>query len=109
MLTLKKIPVRKVDKSKMLGMTDDMPSYPPSFHISSKQMPEISDWKVKGKYRLVVDVEMKSINAGDHGASAGFDITAYAVMKEKTGTGKSIDDMTDKEFGEYQGKALSKR
>ena len=108
MLTLKKIPVRKNDET--LDMADDiMPSYPPSFHISSKQMPEVSDWKVKGKYRLVVDVEMKSISAGEHGASAGFDITAYAVMKEKTGTGKSIDDMTDEEIGKYQGEALSKR
>lgn len=98
---LKKIKVRH-------SSTEDVPYAskhlsPPSFYINAAQMPEIKGWKVGGKYRLIIEVEQKSMNKREDSTDASFDILAYRHIPEK-----SIDEMTDKEFGDYQGEALDK-
>lgn len=99
---LKKIPVSKA------GEYSDSPAihphpYPPTFSVGEKQMPEIADWEQGEKYRLIVEVHMseKSGEEGDpvHGR---FEIVAYKHLKEKT-----IEEMTDEEFGEHKDEALS--
>lgn len=64
------------------GMKAEGPGFmfPPSFHVSSNQMPEIKKWEVGKKYKLLVEVEQKSKNETEENVSAGFDITAYAVQ-----------------------------
>lgn len=106
-LNLKKIAVAK-QKPKFLVEEEKLPYYLPSFHISSKQMSEIRDWEVGKNYKIVIEVNMKSKSederSGVTNASGSLELVAYKVLKTK-----SIDDMTDEEFGEYQGKELSKR
>jgi len=87
----------------------DMPAsignrhYPPSFSVDAEQMPEIKNWEVGAKYRLVIEVEQTSKNENEHMVTGGFNIVAYKHLPTK-----SIDDMTDKEFAEYQDESLSK-
>lgn len=95
-------------KIKVSSMQVDVPSIgkhlsAPSFYIDAAQMPEIKHWEVGGKYRLVIDVEQKSKNEREDSTDASFDILAYRHLPKK-----SIDDMTDQEFGEYQGESLAK-
>lgn len=105
-LTLKKIPVAKT-KPKYMLEESKLPYYLPSFGLSSKQMPEIADWDVGKNYKLVIEVNMRSKNEnereGKTDSSGSLEIVAYKVI----GKMKSIDDMSDKEFGAYQGAALS--
>src|SRR3990167_2170356 len=75
----------------------------PSFYVDAEQMSEIKDWEVGKKYRLVVEVEQKTKNESEDSVSASFEIIAYKHMKEKT-----IDEMNDEEFGEYQGQAMER-
>lgn len=106
-LNLKKIPVN-TQKPKYAIEEEKLPYYLPSLHLSSKQMPEIRNWEVGSNYKLVIEVNMRSKSedekSGKTNASGSLELVAYKVIKEKT-----IDDMTDEEFGEYQGKELSKR
>ena len=101
-ITLKKIPVKKLPK-RSLPFTDEPPFFLPSFGVSAKQMPEIKDWDVGKKYRIVIEVEQKSKEERNDHVHASFDIVAYKHLRKK-----SIDEMTDKEFGIHQGKVLSK-
>ena len=99
-LKLKKIPVKEHKDMDMPKMA----MYPPSFHIDSKQMPEIKKWEVGGKYYLMVEVEQKSLNENEDSMSASFDIIAYKHMPEK-----SYDEMSDEEMEMEQAKALSNK
>lgn len=105
-LNLKKIPVAK-EKPKFLIEDQKLPYFLPSVHLSSKQMPEIRNWEVGKNYKLVIEVNMRSKNEderdGKTNASGSLEIVGYKVL----GKAKDIDEMSDKEFGEYQGKALS--
>lgn len=38
----------------------------PSFSLSEEDLPEIKNWKVGGKYRLLVEVEQVSLSKGDY-------------------------------------------
>jgi|SRR3990167_2890314 len=98
MMHLKKI---KVDE--MQGVMPNPMSWPPSFSINAKQMPEIKDWEVGKKYRLVIEVEQKSKNEREDSLDASFEIVAYKHLKEKT-----MDEMSDSEFGEYQGQVMER-
>jgi len=83
---------------------EGIPPYPPDFRVSEKQMPEIKGWPVGKHYRLIVDVRLtEKEDRMDHPVKATFDLTAYKYLKPKT-----IDEMSDKEFGEYQGEALDR-
>ena len=103
---LKKIKVTK--RSEYDSPTIQPPAYLPSFRVGDKQMPEIRKWTVGEKYRLVIEVlqtsqEMSVDDNGISNVSAGFDIVAYKYLKAKT-----IDEMNDEEFEEYQGESLAK-
>ena len=91
-MKLKKI---KVDKKESMDMPM-MASYPPSFNVTSEQMPEIKKWQVVERYYLMVEVEQKSIEKTEKGAHARFDIISYHEVEE-----------TDEEFEKKQAKALS--
>ena len=65
-------------------------------------MLEIKDWEVGEKYRLIIEVEMKSKSEREEMIEGSFDISAYKHLKPK-----SPEEMDDEEFGEYQGKKLS--
>lgn len=96
------IKLKKIKKPEMKGM--DMPSMSgPMFYVDDMQMSEIADWKVGEKYKMVVEVEMKSMSEDDHGMHGSLEVTAYKHLKEKT-----INEMSDKEFGDYQGQQLAK-
>lgn len=80
-----------------------MQNYPPSFTVTSTQIPEIENWKVGGKYKMVVSVEQKHMSENDDNVVTGsFEVTGYKVLKDKT-----MEEMSDKEFGEYEGDLLS--
>lgn len=89
----------------MADMMDDskLPHHYPSFSVHEKQMPEIDDWDTEQTYRMIVDVVMTGKSARKGNPTRGdFEIVAYKVLKRKT-----INDMSDEEFGAYQGKALA--
>ena len=103
---LKKIKVTK--RSEYDSPAIMPPSYLPSFRVGDKQMPEIKGWEVGKKYRFVIEVLQTSqdLSVDDNGIAnvmAGFDIVAYKYLKAKT-----IDEMNDEEFEEYQGESLAK-
>ena len=107
MTTLTKIPVAPKPKNGAdMPMAAEgkmeLPFHYPSFSVGSKQMPEVDSLDPEGKYRLIIDVVMTSKESHRHmDTRGGFDITGYKVLKEK-----SPEEMSDKEFGEYQGKVL---
>lgn len=93
--TIKKPKEEKMDMSTSMSML-------PSFHVDTKQMPEIKNWEVGKKYRLVVEVEQTSYHEDDHSSGASFNITAYEILN-----GKNYDEMSDEEIEMEQGKALA--
>ena len=107
--TLKKIPIPPKPKNEncpavMSESKNGLPCYFPSFSANDKQMPEVDEWETEGRYRLVIDVVMTSKESNRHQATrGGFDIVAYKVLKTKT-----IDEMSDKEYGTHLGKELAK-
>ena len=59
------------------------PNYP-HFNIDLKYLPESKKWKIKGKYRFVLDVNMTGLHI-DKGVSgedgrANFDVTGIGVL-----------------------------
>lgn len=101
-IKLKKIKVKQMPKEMRAGVESEA-IFPPSFRIDEKQMPEIKKWDVGEKYRLVIDIEMKSKNETEldkiHG---GFDLVAYKHIPKK-----HVLDMNEEEFEEEEGKRLS--
>lgn len=79
---------------------------PPSFHVNEKQISEIKRWEVGKKYKLEIEVELKSKHEmkmdGKITADASFDIVAYDVEKD-------YEDMSDDEMEMEQAKALSSK
>ena len=101
MPNLKKIKVS--DESKSVGESIKPYYSAPRFYVDAEQISEIKGWEVGSNYRLIVEVEQVSKEEREDGTiSASFKIVAYKHLRSKT-----IDEMSDKEFGEYQGKALS--
>ena len=102
------IKLKKIKVSAGVEGERDFPtSFPPSFHVDSNQMPEVEDWEVGKKYRLIIEVEQKSKHQNDSDVITGdFDIVAYKNISKKTL--KDVSEMTDKEFEEFEGEELSK-
>ena len=77
---------------------EDFPvNFPPSFNVTSEQIPEIKDWEVGEKYRLVIEVEQKSKAENDNKiVDSRFEIVSY----------KTIED-DDSVLEKQQAKALS--
>lgn len=69
----------------VMGFDEDrLPYYYPHFDANTKQMPEIKEWKVGNKYKLVIEIEEKHMSEGrGNGISAGFDIVSYKVLNTK--------------------------
>lgn len=97
-LKLKKIKVE--DHKDMPEMAGN--HYAPYFSLNSKQVGEVADFEVGKKYRFVVEVEMKSKSEREDVVDGGFDILAYKELKPK-----KMEDMSDEEFEEEQGRLLS--
>ena len=94
-ITLKKI--------KQPEMSHEMPlPTGPTFYIDANQMPEIKDWEVGKKYRLVVEVEQKSRNEREDMIDGSFEIVAYKHLADK-----KMENMDDKEFEEYSNKVVN--
>lgn len=102
MLKLKKIPVKKSDYP--MEVADSVPFYNPSFQLSDKQVPEVSDWEVGESYQIVVEVKMtrkeEYKNNSSTGSSGSFEIISYKAMDS--------EDMSDDDMETMQGMGLSK-
>ncbi len=103
-LKLKKIPVTE-SKFPSVQNSEGVNLYPPSFSLNSNQVSEIKDWEVGGKYKLVIVVEQKS-KSNNSSATANIIEGSFNILAYKYIPVKKIEDMTDAEFEEYQGKAL---
>lgn len=77
----------------------------PYLDLNSEQVPEVHNWEPKHTYRMVIDIRQDDMRVDKitGRVSAGFKIVKYKVIEAK-----SIEDMTDTEFGVQQGKELSK-
>lgn len=102
---LEKMRLEKIKPEKFGDFDRIEDEFLPFLHLTSEQVPELHNWKTGGHYRMVIDIRQD----GDHkdkvtGVSSGeFKIVAYKVIKSK-----SIAEMTDEEFGEFQGQELAK-
>ena len=101
----------QMQKPKMPKMGKDTMSVDttmhPSIHFSSKNIPEIADWKVKGKYKIILDIVQTSkserIIGNEKKVDGNFDIVGYKSM-----SGKDVMEMDEKEFDEYFDKSVAK-
>lgn len=100
-IKLKKIKVSKPDKDMPMSHHD---SYPPSFVITAEQVPEIKNWELGGKYKMIIEVEMRGLNKDEDATIGNFYITAYKYIPEK-----AVEDMSDEEFSEYQNEVLGEK
>jgi len=74
----------------------------PYLHLNSDQVPEIMNWEPDNNYRLVIDIRQNSKNVEPSKRTmADFTIIGYKVVEPK-----DIENMTDAEFGDYQGEKL---
>lgn len=103
MLKLKKIQSEKID------MVEEGRRYLPTLYLDSKQVPEIKDWEVGETYHVILELRQTSKNENDtekdgkvNSVSAQFDIVAYKPMEME----KDMDEMTDEEIEEMQGKVM---
>jgi len=76
----------------------------PTLRLNSDQIPEIHKWELKRIYRVVFDIEQEEMEViNERGTiGAGFKVRGYKVIQDKP-----MDEMTDAEFGEFQGRALA--
>jgi len=102
-LKLKTIPVSPPSKEDKEFMAKSPSVDLPYFRTDAKQMPEVKNWEQGEVYRFVIEATMKSKRDDERGTRAEFEIVSYKPIVQK-----SIDEMSDKEFGEYQGEALAK-
>lgn len=103
-ITLKKI--KKLPTPKAFAI-DNMGMNFPTLYVDSGQMPEIKEWEVGKTYKVVVELKQKSksemsVAGSEQRIDARFDIVAYRYLEPK-----DIKDMTDEEFGEYQGEVMA--
>ena len=94
MLKLKKIPTAKNHEGMDMPM---MGEYPPTLHLTGKQVPEIKDWDVGEEYEMVVRVKQTSKSENKDGmVDASFEVTAY----------KAMDEMSDSDMEYMQAEGL---
>ena len=81
-MKIRKIVVKKPNKKDELEA--EIGEYQPEFSINVKHLPEVKNWKVGGKYRLVMDVELASMNLRKEpkDSSAWFKIEAIGGGKK---------------------------
>lgn len=83
-LKLIRIPKKvKGDSEEVLWTPDNRPS----IYFDSKQLPQISTWKVGEKYKLEIEVEMMSIRSNEDknnkSTNADFRINAVGVEEKE--------------------------
>lgn len=78
--------IRKIKPETIKAMEAKAPSGKmwPSFSIELKHLPEAKKWKPKGKFRLVLDVDMTGLHIDkgveeDYGC-ASFDVTGIGIL-----------------------------
>ena len=76
----------------------------PFLQLNSEQVPEVHLWENSHHYRMVIDIRQdhKDSDKISGIVHAGFKVVAYKVLKSKT-----IDEMTDEEFGTHMGEELN--
>lgn len=99
---LEEIQLNKITPEKFGAFDKVMDEFLPELYLNSDQVSEITAWEPDKKYRLVIDVIQKSQEIDPNRVvRARFKIISYKILKKK-----SIDEMNDVEFGEYQGQQL---
>lgn len=86
MRTLKAPPLKKLSE-KEVKFSDQGYDERPRISFSEKEIPEIKDWKIKGKYILEVEVEQTGTRISDYGndkelIKADFIITKIGVIDD---------------------------
>ena len=68
----------KTIKPKKHGIDVPEKPYYPSFHISSKELPEIKNWEVGRKYRILLETRQVGKREDEEGISGDFEIRKIA-------------------------------
>lgn len=64
---------------------------PPHIHgVKSSMLPEIRTWDVGGKYRLLIDVEQKSLRGTEFGKPVKEVEADFRIISIKDATGKTL-------------------
>lgn len=95
--------LNKIKPEKLGDFDEVMDEFLPFIYLNSDQMSEIVNWKQGKKYRVVFDIVQTAQRVdSDKVVRSDFKVVAYKILPLK-----EIEDMDDKEFGEYQGKMLN--
>lgn len=70
---------------KGLVAMEDMPG---SLDLTDKTLPQVKDWKIGGKYKIIVEVEQTAMHKTDKGVHATFEV----VSAKSAGESKAPDD-----------------
>ena len=83
---MENVNVRKIkpvtQKQELKEMSDN--TIYPYFSITLKYLPEAKSWKIGEKYRIVLDVEQKSLHIDEGRGHAGFDVVGIGVLPRET-------------------------
>lgn len=67
----------------------------PYLNLNEDDLPEIKNWKIKGKYKITATIQLKSLNDSlDNGMSASFDILD---INDKAFKDKSYKDIMEED------------
>ena len=80
---MKKAPKLKALKSsyKEQPVNTDHCDIRPCIQFSEVELPEIKKWMIDGKYKLIIEVEMKGIREAEYGANRGKKVADFRVTK----------------------------
>jgi hypothetical protein len=74
------IKVMKIIKPTSFGTESPMKEWYPSISFSSKDLPEIKKWQIGKKYKVVLEIEEKSVRKDEKEFSASFDIKKVGLV-----------------------------
>lgn len=105
-IKLKEIKVESMQEKPMVEVESEGDfMHCPYLYVNDRQIPEIKKFEVGESYEMIIRVTPRSKDehesTSDERSSVELAVTAYKVIEKK-----SMDDMSDEEFGEYQGEAL---
>lgn len=67
-------------KKQKQSIVDVMENYAPRISLSSKQLPEIKQWKIGKTYKVVLELEQKGMHEGsDKTISSDFEVKSVAI------------------------------
>ena len=103
MADLKEIQLNKIKPESFGDFEMVLDEFLPHLSLNSDQVPELFNWEVDGQYRLIIDIVQNNKDKDPlNKVRSSFTIIGYKVVEDTP-----IEKMTDKEFGEHQGKVLS--